>query len=331
MAASVAAYEGRSTTARLLGRPLRTLSGGRLLQRAYVPGADPGHLRRAGGPAGPQLRPGQAAAALAGHGGPRGRDHRVDERRPRHADPLGGQEPRPGRGLRRRAPVRGRGLRPGDLEHADGGPAGARPAHRRRPRRTTTRGRTRPTPPPTAGCGGPPTPRAAPWGWPRCSASGRPGPEVRPSGGDRRVDGTDVADGGTQRRAAADRVARGLAEHEVEIGAVRARTEDGRAGSSSSQGCEPAVLAAHDVAVRGLVLSTARARTRPFGVTSRPSRPWRSRVRRPCRGAARPRGRGRGCAGSAMLAMLGLAEVQRLRAGEDQREVARRGRGATAG
>ena len=42
VAASVAAYEARSTTARLLGRPLRTLSGGRLLQRAYLPGAAPG-------------------------------------------------------------------------------------------------------------------------------------------------------------------------------------------------------------------------------------------------------------------------------------------------
>lgn len=42
VAASVAAYEGRSRTARLLGRPLRTLSGGRLLQRAYVPGSAPG-------------------------------------------------------------------------------------------------------------------------------------------------------------------------------------------------------------------------------------------------------------------------------------------------
>jgi hypothetical protein len=40
--ASVAAYADRSRPAKLLGRPLRTLSAGRLLQRAYVPGADPG-------------------------------------------------------------------------------------------------------------------------------------------------------------------------------------------------------------------------------------------------------------------------------------------------
>jgi len=40
--ASVAAYARRSTASKLLGRPLRTLSAGRLLRRAYVPGADPG-------------------------------------------------------------------------------------------------------------------------------------------------------------------------------------------------------------------------------------------------------------------------------------------------
>ena len=35
-------YDERSRVARVLGRPLRTVSGGRLLQRAYVPTADPG-------------------------------------------------------------------------------------------------------------------------------------------------------------------------------------------------------------------------------------------------------------------------------------------------
>jgi hypothetical protein len=39
---SVAAYAERSTTAKVLGRPIRTVSGGRLLRRNYVPGADPG-------------------------------------------------------------------------------------------------------------------------------------------------------------------------------------------------------------------------------------------------------------------------------------------------
>jgi hypothetical protein len=39
---STRCYEGRSATAKLLGRPLRTVSGGRLLHRAYARGADPG-------------------------------------------------------------------------------------------------------------------------------------------------------------------------------------------------------------------------------------------------------------------------------------------------
>ena len=42
VAQSVRAYAGRSRTAKLLGRPLRTVSAGRLLQRAYLPGSDPG-------------------------------------------------------------------------------------------------------------------------------------------------------------------------------------------------------------------------------------------------------------------------------------------------
>ena len=39
---SAYAYGDRSRTAKLLGRPLRAFSAGRLLRRAYVPGADPG-------------------------------------------------------------------------------------------------------------------------------------------------------------------------------------------------------------------------------------------------------------------------------------------------
>jgi hypothetical protein len=42
VAHSVRAYAARSRTAKLAGRPLRTVSGGRLLRRAYMPGADPG-------------------------------------------------------------------------------------------------------------------------------------------------------------------------------------------------------------------------------------------------------------------------------------------------
>jgi hypothetical protein len=40
--ASTRAYEERSRTARLAGRPLRWVTRGRLLHRAYAPGADPG-------------------------------------------------------------------------------------------------------------------------------------------------------------------------------------------------------------------------------------------------------------------------------------------------
>lgn len=39
---STQAYARRSAAAKLVGRPLRALSAGRLLHRAYVPGADPG-------------------------------------------------------------------------------------------------------------------------------------------------------------------------------------------------------------------------------------------------------------------------------------------------
>ena len=42
VAQSVHAYAARSRAAKLAGRPLRTLSGGRLLRRAYLPGTDPG-------------------------------------------------------------------------------------------------------------------------------------------------------------------------------------------------------------------------------------------------------------------------------------------------
>ena len=42
VAHSVREYASRPRAAKLAGRPLRTLSGGRLLRRAYVPGADPG-------------------------------------------------------------------------------------------------------------------------------------------------------------------------------------------------------------------------------------------------------------------------------------------------
>jgi hypothetical protein len=172
VAQSVRAYAGRSRPAKLLGRPLRTLSAGRLLQRAYVAGADPGINDSLVPQQGPELRAGQAAAAVAGHGragagttvsmnvAPPTRTRSVVKNRALAA-------PTPG------APLRRRGVRAGDVERAHGRAARARPAHRRRPR-TSTRGRTRRTPPSTAGCGGRPTRRAARWGWPPCSASAPP-------------------------------------------------------------------------------------------------------------------------------------------------------------
>ncbi|HEX6933348.1 MAG TPA: hypothetical protein VF162_14480 [Streptosporangiaceae bacterium] len=42
VAHSARAYQDRPAVLKLAGRPLRTLSGGRLLRRAYVPGSDPG-------------------------------------------------------------------------------------------------------------------------------------------------------------------------------------------------------------------------------------------------------------------------------------------------
>ena len=42
VAHSAHCYASRSTAGKVLGRPLRTLSAGRLLRRAYVPGSDPG-------------------------------------------------------------------------------------------------------------------------------------------------------------------------------------------------------------------------------------------------------------------------------------------------
>ena len=42
VAESTAAYDGRPGRSKAMGRPLRTLSGGRLLRRQYAPGSDPG-------------------------------------------------------------------------------------------------------------------------------------------------------------------------------------------------------------------------------------------------------------------------------------------------
>ena len=62
---STRGYDGRSAGAKTIGRPLRALSGGKLLRRNYVAGLRPRHQRLAGAAAGTELRAGQAAAALA--------------------------------------------------------------------------------------------------------------------------------------------------------------------------------------------------------------------------------------------------------------------------
>jgi hypothetical protein len=133
VAASVARYESRSGTAKVFGRPLRLVSGGRLLRRNYRPGADPGINDSLV----PQQGPNYALAK-------RVQRWRATEARaagttvsfavaPPHPHPVGGEEPGAGRGLRRCAPVRGRGLRAGHQRHPHGRAAGARAARRDRP------------------------------------------------------------------------------------------------------------------------------------------------------------------------------------------------------
>ena len=123
-------YEHRSGTAKLLSRPLRTVSGGRLLRRSYVRDADPGINDSLVAAAGTQLRPGQATAALARERRPRRRRHGLPQRRTAHPDSVGRQEPRSRRCLRRCPPLRHRGLRARHRQRPDGRASRARPAHR---------------------------------------------------------------------------------------------------------------------------------------------------------------------------------------------------------
>ena len=95
--------------AKLLGRPLRTLSAGRLLRRNYRARRRPRHQRQPGAAAGAELRAGQAAAAVAGGGRPGRRGHRLAERGAADPDPVGGEEPGARRRVRRGAPLRRRG------------------------------------------------------------------------------------------------------------------------------------------------------------------------------------------------------------------------------
>ena len=66
---STRAYEGRSGMSKTLGRPLRALSGGRLLRRCYAPGSDPG-INDSTAPQQGRLR---ASPSGCSGGGPRSR------------------------------------------------------------------------------------------------------------------------------------------------------------------------------------------------------------------------------------------------------------------
>ena len=67
---SARAYAARRTAPRWSAARCGRCRGGRLLRRNYVPGAHPGISDSLVAAAGPELRPGQAAAAVAGDGGP---------------------------------------------------------------------------------------------------------------------------------------------------------------------------------------------------------------------------------------------------------------------
>ena len=154
--------------------------GGRLLRRNYVPGADPGindcwcpsraptTRSPSGCSAGGRPSPAPTARTVSINVAPPTRTRSVVKNRGA------------GGGVRRRAPLRRRGVRAGHLQRADGGAARARPAHRGGRRATSTPGRTRRTPPRTAGCGARPTPRAARSASPPCSAPPPPAPDAAP-------------------------------------------------------------------------------------------------------------------------------------------------------
>jgi hypothetical protein len=78
---SARAYAERSRTAKLVGPPLRWASRGRLLHRAYRPGADPGICDALVPAQGPNYALGQADPALARDRGARGRHDGVVPRR----------------------------------------------------------------------------------------------------------------------------------------------------------------------------------------------------------------------------------------------------------
>ena len=157
--------------AKLLGRPLRTLSAGRLLRRAYVPGADPGINDSLVPQQGPNYALAKrlqrwrasvaraAGSAVSMNVAPPTRTRSVVKNRALAAAYAGAHR----FGVEVFEPATSNVLMAALLVHdlhTGGGPS------------TRTRGRTRRTRRRTAGCGAPPTPRAARSAWPRCWALG---------------------------------------------------------------------------------------------------------------------------------------------------------------
>ena len=177
VAQSVRAYGSRSRGAKLAGRPLRTLSGGRLLRRAYLPGADPGINDSLVAQQGPNYalakRLQRWRACLARDGGatvslnvaPPTRTKSVVQNRVLAAAYAGAHR----FGVEVFEPATTTTLMAALLVHDLHTAAAAR--------RTPIRGRTRRIRPRPAGCGGSRTRRGARSGSPPCSATARPGPD----------------------------------------------------------------------------------------------------------------------------------------------------------
>ena len=129
VAASVQAYADRRTS-KLLRGPLRTVSGGRLLRRNYVPGEDPGINDSVVLQQGPnyllakRLQRWRATSARA-----QGATVSFKIAPPTRTRSVR-QEPGARRRVCRGAPLRRRGLRPRHGQHPDGGAARARPRGR---------------------------------------------------------------------------------------------------------------------------------------------------------------------------------------------------------
>ncbi|MGC5020233.1 hypothetical protein [Micromonospora sp. DT47] len=122
-------------------RALRVLSAGRLLHRNYPPGADPGINDSLVPQQGPNYalakRLQRWRATVAREAGADG----VVQRRTADPYAVGAAQPGARGRVRRRAPVRHRGVRPGHQQHPDGRAAGAQPAHRRPEVRAAVAGR----------------------------------------------------------------------------------------------------------------------------------------------------------------------------------------------